>query len=47
VAARLEKMQDSWFGKTQKEKTQRPAFETAGPVVVSGARQSLAVPSSG
>jgi len=47
VAARLEKMQDSWFGKTQKDRTQRPAFETAGPAVASGARQSLAVPSSG
>src|SRR6266403_5124284 len=47
VAARLEKMQDSWFGKTQKERAQRPAFETPGPVVASGARQSLAVPSSG
>jgi UDP-GlcNAc:undecaprenyl-phosphate/decaprenyl-phosphate GlcNAc-1-phosphate transferase len=47
VAARLEKMQDSWFGKTQNETTQLPAFETPRPAVASQVCQPLAIPSSG
>jgi UDP-GlcNAc:undecaprenyl-phosphate GlcNAc-1-phosphate transferase len=47
VAIKVEKMQDSWFGKTQKERTPLPACETPGPDVASTVRRPLAVPSSG
>jgi hypothetical protein len=47
VATKVEKMQDSWFGKTQKERTPLPACETPGPDVASTVRRPLAVPSSG
>jgi hypothetical protein len=47
VASKVEKMQDSWFAKTQNARTQLPALETPGPRVASGVRQPLAVPSSG
>jgi len=47
VAACVEKMQDSWFIKTQKERSLLPTFESAGPVIASRVRESIAVPSSG
>jgi hypothetical protein len=47
VAASVEKMLGSWFIKKQKEQSQIPAFESAGPVMASRVRQSVAVPSSG
>ncbi len=47
VAATVEKMQSSWLAKTQKERSRVPAFETAGAVIASRARQSITVPSSG
>jgi UDP-GlcNAc:undecaprenyl-phosphate GlcNAc-1-phosphate transferase len=46
VAASVEKMQRSWFIKAQKERSQSPAFATAGAVIASRARHSVAVPSS-
>ena len=47
VAAYLEKMQGSWFAKTQKERRLMPAFEKARAVMASRARDSITVPSSG
>ena len=47
VAIVVEKMQSSWFVKSQKEWSAIPAFETTGPVIASRIRQSIAVPSSG
>jgi hypothetical protein len=47
VAASVEKMLGSWFITKQKEQSQIPAFESAGPVMASRVRQSVAVPSSG
>ena len=47
VAIIVEKMQSSWFVKTQKERSPIPAFETTDPVIASRVRQSIAVPSSG
>ncbi len=47
VAACVEEMQDSWFIKTQKERSLLPAFESAGSVIASRVRHSIAVPSSG
>jgi hypothetical protein len=47
VAASVEKMQGSWFAKKQKEQSQIPSFDTAGPVIASRVRQPIAVPSSG
>jgi hypothetical protein len=47
VAIVVEKMQSSWFITKQKEQSQIPAFESAGPVMASRVRQSVAVPSSG
>jgi UDP-GlcNAc:undecaprenyl-phosphate GlcNAc-1-phosphate transferase len=46
VAIVVEKMQSSWFVKSQKEWSAIPAFETTGPVIASRIRQSIAVPSS-
>jgi UDP-GlcNAc:undecaprenyl-phosphate/decaprenyl-phosphate GlcNAc-1-phosphate transferase len=47
VAMVVEKMQSSWFVKSQKGRSQIPAFEPAGRVIASRVRQSIAVPSSG
>jgi UDP-GlcNAc:undecaprenyl-phosphate GlcNAc-1-phosphate transferase len=47
VAIVAEKMQSSWFVKSQKEWSPIPAFEKASPVIASRVRQSIAVPSSG
>jgi UDP-GlcNAc:undecaprenyl-phosphate GlcNAc-1-phosphate transferase len=47
VAAFMEKVQDSWPVKAQKERSPIPAFEKAGAVMASRSRQSVAVPSSG
>ena len=44
VAIVVEKMQRSWFVKSQKERSQIPAFKTSPPVI---ARVSIPVPSSG
>jgi UDP-GlcNAc:undecaprenyl-phosphate GlcNAc-1-phosphate transferase len=46
VAASVEKMQGSWFVNKQKGHGQIPAFETAGPVIAAGVRQSIVVPTS-
>jgi len=46
VAMVVEKMQSSWFVKSQKERSPIPAFGTSGPVIASSVRQSIAVPSS-
>jgi len=46
VTASVEKMQRSWFVKAQKERRPAHAFETAGAVMASRTRQSIAVPSS-
>jgi UDP-GlcNAc:undecaprenyl-phosphate GlcNAc-1-phosphate transferase len=47
VAIVVEKVQSSWFVKSQKARNPIPAFETSGPVIASRVRQSIAVPSSG
>jgi hypothetical protein len=47
VAIVVEKMQSSWFVKSQKGRSHIPAFEPAGRVIASRVRQSIAVPSSG
>jgi len=47
VAIVVEKMQSSWFVKSQKERSPILAFETTGPVIASRVHQSIAVPSSG
>jgi hypothetical protein len=47
VGATVEKMQRSWFVNAQKERRPAHAFETAGAVMASRTRQSIAVPSSG
>ena len=47
VATYVEKMQDSWSVKAQKERSPIPAFEKAGAVIASRGRHSVAVPSSG
>jgi UDP-GlcNAc:undecaprenyl-phosphate GlcNAc-1-phosphate transferase len=46
VAAKVEKMQDCWFGKTQNQRAPLPACETPGLAVASKIRP-LVVPSSG
>jgi UDP-GlcNAc:undecaprenyl-phosphate/decaprenyl-phosphate GlcNAc-1-phosphate transferase len=47
VALCVEKMQDSWSVKTQKGRTQKPAFEAAGPVLVPRVRHPIAASGSG
>jgi len=47
VAAYVEKIQGSWFAKTQKERRLIPAFEKAAVVMASRPGDSITVPSSG
>lgn len=47
VAASVEKMLSSWPAEVHKPRRQAAAFETAGAVMASRTRQSVAVPSSG
>jgi len=47
VAIVVEKMQSSWFVKSQKGRSQILAFEPAGRVIASRVHRSIAVPSSG
>jgi len=47
IAAIVEEMQDSSFEKTPRRQVQKPGYRFAGRVGASGARGSIAVPSSG
>lgn len=47
VSAVVEKMQDSWFAKTRKERPQTPELVAAVPGIASAVTQAVEVPSSG